>query len=322
MSTDADAGDTTLEPDDAFAVLGNETRMAILQTLADADDALSFSELREQVGVSDSGQFNYHLGKLEGHFLNKIDGEYSLRQAGRRVIEAVLSGAVTEAPLLGPTRLEAPCPYCDSDIEVSFREERLLIRCTECPGTFPGRTSTSSAFGELPHGAITLYYLPSAGLKDRTPDEQLKSVLAYTFSESMAMGNGVCPRCAANIEFELEICEDHDVGEDFCQHCQSRFPIVVVSRCVNCGHLSKGTIRFYLSTNPTVRSFFESRGIDPIAPEWVDMSVLYRRDEVVTGTDPFEAVITYEVDGDELEVTVDESLSVSAVSETIQRSPD
>lgn len=321
MSTDPNTRDTTLEPDEAFAVLGNETRMAILQTLAEADGALPFSELRERVGVSDSGQFNYHLGKLEGHFLNKVDGQYSLRQAGRRVIEAVLSGAVTEAPVLEPTRLDAPCPYCGADIEVSFQEERLLIRCTECPGTFPGRTSTSSAFGELPHGAITLYNLPSAGLEGRTPQEQLQAVLAYTFSEYMAMGNGVCPRCAANIEFELEVCEDHQAEDSFCEECKSRFPIVVESRCVNCGNLSRGTIRFYLSSNPIVRSFFESRGIDPIAPKWVDMSVLYNREEKLIETNPFEAAITYKVEGDELEVTVDENLSITSVTERIKRDP-
>ena len=319
MSPDAEAGDGTLAPDQAFAVLGNETRMAILQDLAEAAGPLSFSELRERVGVSDSGQFNYHLGKLEGHFLNKIDGEYSLRQAGRRVIESVLSGAVTEASVIEPTRLDEPCPYCGANIEISFREERLLIRCTECPGTFPGKTSTSPAFGDLPEGAITLYNLPSAGLEGRTTREQLHAVLAYTFSEQMALGNGVCPRCSGSIEFELVLCERHEADGDYCERCNSRFPMVVVSECVNCGYLSKGTMRFYLSANPTVRSFFEARGIDPIAPEWEDMSLLYNREETVTGTDPFEAEIVYRLDGDELEVTIDENLSVVAVTERISR---
>ncbi len=315
MSDPDAAADSTLPPDDAFALLGNETRMDILRTLGSADGPLGFSELRDAVGVADSGQFNYHLDKLEGHFLRKSDAGYELRIAGQRVIEAVLSGAVTEAPVLEPTRVDAPCPYCGADIEISYREERLLIRCTDCGGTFPGRESTSSAFGELPYGSITLYYLPPAGLVGRDPESLLRNVLAWTFSESIAMGNHVCPRCSAPVESTVQVCEDHDPDAEICDRCDARFPIVVTSRCGNCGNLVKGTIRIYLISNPRIRAFFESRGIDPIAPEWADMSVLYDREEVVTGTDPFEAQITYAVDGDRLRVTVDEDLEVIGVEE-------
>lgn len=70
-------------------------RMEILQTLAEADGSLPFSELRNQVGVKDFGQFNCHLDKLEGYFVSKMDGACDLRQAGARVIEAGHFVAVT-----------------------------------------------------------------------------------------------------------------------------------------------------------------------------------------------------------------------------------
>lgn len=92
MTNQSDIGDTTLTPDDAFAVLGNETRLEILRSLSDADGPVSFSDLREHVGMRDSGQFNYHLDKLVGHFVTQADDGYALRQAGDRVIEAILSG--------------------------------------------------------------------------------------------------------------------------------------------------------------------------------------------------------------------------------------
>lgn len=95
MAAESDSGGPTLPPDDAFSVLGNETRMEIIQELADASDRLPFSELRDRVGVSDSGQFNYHLDKLVGHFVEDTEDGYGLRRAGERVIEAVVSGAVT-----------------------------------------------------------------------------------------------------------------------------------------------------------------------------------------------------------------------------------
>jgi len=56
MTTDADGSESsTLSPDDAFRVLGNETRMEILRALGDADGPLPFSELHDRVGTRDSG---------------------------------------------------------------------------------------------------------------------------------------------------------------------------------------------------------------------------------------------------------------------------
>lgn len=111
MATDAHAGDTTLAPDDAFAVLGNGTRMEILRALADADDSLSFSELRDRVGVSDSGRFNYHLDKLDGHFVTDTSDGYQLQNAGKRVNKAVLSGGLRSRQRWDQRRLTTPVTY-------------------------------------------------------------------------------------------------------------------------------------------------------------------------------------------------------------------
>jgi DNA-binding transcriptional ArsR family regulator len=52
-------------PDEAFAALGDPTRIAILRALfEDPHEPTAFSDLRRAVGVRDSGQFNYHLGEL------------------------------------------------------------------------------------------------------------------------------------------------------------------------------------------------------------------------------------------------------------------
>jgi DNA-binding HxlR family transcriptional regulator len=66
MSRDREAVARTAA--EAFEVLGNEIRTAMVLELADAGP-LSFSELRERVGVTDSGRFNYHLEKLVGRFV-------------------------------------------------------------------------------------------------------------------------------------------------------------------------------------------------------------------------------------------------------------
>jgi DNA-binding transcriptional ArsR family regulator len=75
-------------PTDALSVLGNEIRMSILRELAETNEALSFTELRERVGIRDSGRFNYHLTKLCAYFVRETDVGYELGHAGSRVISA------------------------------------------------------------------------------------------------------------------------------------------------------------------------------------------------------------------------------------------
>lgn len=86
-----------LDPDEAFAVLGNETRIAILQALERADEPLAYSDLKRQVEVCDSGRFNYHLEKLIGHFVERSDEGYWLRTVGERAAKAVIAGTFTTA---------------------------------------------------------------------------------------------------------------------------------------------------------------------------------------------------------------------------------
>lgn len=74
MPTDAETGRATaLPPDDAFDVLGNETRLGILRVLGEADGPLSFSALFDRVDYDTSGNFSYHLKRLEGHFIRETD---------------------------------------------------------------------------------------------------------------------------------------------------------------------------------------------------------------------------------------------------------
>lgn len=94
--------ESLLPPDEAFAVLGNKTRISILLALEGSDDALAYSELKREVGVCDSGRFNYHLEKLLGHFVVETDDGYRLRDIGRRAAEAVV--AETFAPRRRPAR--------------------------------------------------------------------------------------------------------------------------------------------------------------------------------------------------------------------------
>lgn len=74
--TERNGGDA-VSPDEAFAPLGNDTRVGILQALWDVfesgkgDNAIPYSELFDQVDIRDSGNFSYHLEKLTGPFVRQ-----------------------------------------------------------------------------------------------------------------------------------------------------------------------------------------------------------------------------------------------------------
>ena len=133
---DDDPDTRWLSPDEAFGVLGNEIRVDILQMLGEADGPVSFTDLRDRLGIRQGGQFNYHLDKLVGHFVAKTDEGYALRDPGRRVVEAILSGAVTGDPALEPTAIDFACHHCGSPVEVSYRHGTMRLSCTECSGHF------------------------------------------------------------------------------------------------------------------------------------------------------------------------------------------
>lgn len=119
------------DPTDALAALGDETRIAILRALAEADDPLPFSELRRRAGVEDAGRFNYHLSTLREYFVREAEGGYALRQAGSRVVAAAgvagdpgASSAPLDEDILTQAEGEGAdddCPVCgESDCERLF----------------------------------------------------------------------------------------------------------------------------------------------------------------------------------------------------------
>ena len=92
---------TGVAPEEAFSALGHEIRVAILRTLWEAETA-AYSEVKERVGVRDSGQFNYHLGKLVDHFVERTVEGYHLSEAGQQTMQAIHAGIFDELPAFWP----------------------------------------------------------------------------------------------------------------------------------------------------------------------------------------------------------------------------
>ncbi|UIO99967.1 helix-turn-helix domain-containing protein [Halobaculum sp. CBA1158] len=117
--TSRGSGGTARDAADDLSALASEHRVAILRELAAADAPLTFSELRERVGMRDTGRFNYHLGELRGRFVRERDGGYVLGHAGERVVLAAADLDPDGAATLAEGRTgggggdgEGACPVC------------------------------------------------------------------------------------------------------------------------------------------------------------------------------------------------------------------
>jgi len=303
----ADDSEEPLSPDEAFSALGNETRLAVLRALGKTDGPCSFSSLYDAVDVADSGQFNYHLDKLVGHFVRKTDDGYELRQPGRRIVEAVLSGAVTETPTLERTPVDQQCEYCGSPVEVRWQEGSVELFCTECPGRFRYRRS-----GEADEGYLGRLTLPPAGLRDRDPDEIVRTAWTWTQLEIMAFASGICPRCSATVGYDLSVCETHDASDDLCDHCDRHHAMTVSVHCTNCIYRSSGAALLGVLSDIEVLGFLTDHDLNPVVPADIHRVNQAHEDyeEEILSTGPLRARFTIDVDGDRLAVTVDEELQV------------
>lgn len=316
--TDSDTDEHgTLSADDAFGALGNETRMEILRALGDADDPLTFSQLREAVGMRDSGQFNYHLDKLVGQFVERTDDGYVLQQAGRRVIEAVLSGAVTQAPEFDLSTIDEQCHYCGAPIAVRYSEERVRMYCTSCEGAYSGRARADGSVVPDEYGYLGTMLLPPAGVEERTPEAAYRAAWTWGNLEILAMASGVCPRCSADVEHTTHICEDHGTADGLCDACGRRHGIHVSAGCTNCNYRIGGGIFVAFGTMTPLLCFLLDHGINPIAPGPDDRHTVNRvhedYTEEVLDTEPLELRFTTTVDEDEFVLTTDGDLNVIEV---------
>jgi DNA-binding transcriptional ArsR family regulator len=320
QGTDEDAEETLLSPGEAFAAIGHETRVQILEALATAhrsERPLSFSALRERVGAVDSSRFNYHLDQLVGHFLERSEDGYGLSSAGERMAEAIQSGAVTEDPLRERVQLEESCHYCGAPIEVSYRRERVELYCTECPGTYGTSNTQEAGEGDIPaeYGFLGLLNLPPAGLQDRTPSGILQSALSWHVTEALLSADGTCPRCSARMDAHVTLCEDHDHAGGTCTDCENRYAAQHSAHCTNCVYSRRVFFGASLLSNTALQAFLTEHDRNLVAPEFDRYaSVMMDYEERILGTDPFEATFTFTADGDAITVTVDDDLDVVDVA--------
>ena len=233
MSDDSDS------VSDAFAALGDETRVDVLRALVDArretpeDPELTFSELQSRVGVADSGRFNYHLGKLRGRYVEVEDGAYALTYAGREVAGAILAGTVDPELELGPERIEDPCPICGTPLVATYERGELRVAC------------------ENDHTPM-LTTVPPAAADDRSLRELLRLTAREAYADLELVAAGVCHQCYGHVNRWIDALEDADSFADYAYR----------TRCERCGKKTDSTAPVVVLRHPAFVSFCDDRGVD------------------------------------------------------------
>lgn len=312
---EATAGVAGQRASDAFELLANETRLAILLALWDAyepfeeSSGLTFSELRDRVGMRDSGQFNYHLGKLEGVFVTSTESGYKLRPAGEKLTRAVIGGAGLETPSLEPTELGMPCPLCDSPTEITYRDGRLFQRCTECEGKL-GETD------ELPPGTLFIWRLEPAGLANRTPQEVYTAASIGSLQVAGSLVEGICPECSGPIEKELKICEEHEpVADGVCPNCGRKDEFLTFFQCAVCKFSGIAAPSDLVSYHPEVIAFYYDHGVKfQYGLDYKEVTRVWElegaHEQTLVSRDPIRIRVTIQYEGDELELMLDKDMNV------------
>lgn len=295
MSESKAPDDASVAPEEAFALLGNETRIAILHELWKAtrsEGPLTFSDLKERVGVRDSGQFNYHLNKLNGVFVRKTDEGYLLRMAGIAVVGAIMAGTYERAGFEEPIPVEDPCPHCGGGLEMTYAEERATLRCGDCERSI----STAS----VPPGVFEGY--------EREAYPEVFDRWLRTRVE--AVDAGFCMACEGRVERSLVADPTLQISERQLAWDDVR----VRYECTRCGDVVVSSVGEALMRAPEVIRFHHEHGVDLRSePSW-RLAWLHEPPTVVS-TDPLEVTQRIAVDGDETTVTVDEDANVAAAEE-------
>lgn len=307
---------------DAFKLLGNETRLAILLALWESWDphaehnAVSFSELRDSVGVRQGAQFNYHLDKLVGRFVRKTTEGYELTSSARKLVQGIIAGTGIDQSTLNPTEVDVACSYCGAPTAITYENAYVYQVCTECSGeNIPG--------DEHPDGLLVGWTFEPTGLSNRTAEEVFTASTIKTFGRIVMRFEGICPDCSAPVEWSLDICEDHEPSANGrCPNCEGSHKITARETCTVCKSRGFGNPGIKLLFHPAVVSFFYRHGIEVGFTGHTGFKDVIRTmhlaeefEEEVVSTDPLRIQVTVSRDSDELHLLLDRDMNVLEVTE-------
>lgn len=310
------AGAVGTHTTEAFALLGDETRLAILLALWDATDppvdhdgTVPFSRIFDAVDYDDPGNLRYHLEKLEGQFIthDTDGGGYKLRVPGMKLVRSVIAGAGVEDACLEPTEIDQDCPFCDAPTEISYRDGLVIWNCTECGGASPGHTETA--------GLLTAAPFEPAGLADRSAEDLRAASVVGSWRQSQMLFDGICWTCSGPIEAWLRYCSDHD-PEGVCDACGSKAVAWAGFKCRVCKNYAASTPKALAMSHPAVIALYDNHGVS-LRVQATDLEsvkrayrYMHEHELDLVSEDPPLLAVTASIDGDSVRLVFDETVSV------------
>jgi hypothetical protein len=267
-SGDGSVSIETQPPAEVFAVLGSETRIEILEALADPPgESRSFSALYKSVEIDDSGNFNYHLDKLLGPFVRHEGEEYVLTHAGEQIVGSIHAGTYQADASVEPTAFGGTCQLCGGDLLFEYADEQAAVYCDACE---QGRTLP------FPAGCLSDY-----------PAEDLPAATARWYRTYVkGIIDGFCPVCTGPMSGELE--RGPVVDSDPPKPAMASF------ECSRCGKevaMSAATIATF---HPVVEGFLFEQGFDTrSAPHSEVWDGLDDSTETVESRDPLTVELSF-----------------------------
>lgn len=310
-----DEGTPDAKASEAFDLLGNETRLSILLAiweeqipLAD-DNTVPFSRIFDRVSLDDRGNVSYHLEQLEGQFITQHTdrGGYELLIPGLKLVRTIVAGTGVRDATLEPAEIDQPCPLCDAPTEITYRNGVVFLICTECEGMAPGKADVD--------GVLNAVYFEPAGLSDRSPEELHAASITRALQQARSLFNGVCPTCSGPVEGKLDSCPDHE-SDGGCERCGKRFGTVARFRCRVCKYFAVPNPGWLPLFHPAVVSFYEDHGVstrvqaDDFESARQVYSLIYGHDWDRVSEEPPRIAVTASLDGDEIRLTFDATVSV------------
>lgn len=246
----------------AFSVLDSEVRLAILDSLYERTVAsgplagnATYSTIKADVDVEDSGRFSYHLDKLTDQFVTKTESGYRLAEPGREVVRLRRTGVLTEDPTVEAEPVDSTCYYCGSSIQAFYRRGYLVTWCPECPGLIEHELVADGTLASLsyPPAGVT-------GVDIETAFERSHRRAAQAFR---AMADGFCPNCGHDVTATLPPAEGGDPGDDGYGFRHVNHDGMVRFACTHCGQRRISHPLYATDDRGPMADFFATNGLDP-----------------------------------------------------------
>jgi len=244
---------------DAFGSLGNETRLSILQTLAEREPT-AFSDLYSESDEDTSAGFAYHLRQLRDRFVHQRDDErYELTEAGRTAARDVLAGTYTQSVSQEPVELADPCPICEAArLEADVADNVTEVGCSGCEAT------------------VLRLSLPPSAYADRAGADFVEALDTHHRRRIESFTDGVCPNCAGPVDRTIVTSKGTPTepvrntgGDSDPRRVQADFT------CETCGMTLQCPVALTVLSHPVVVSFYHDHGEDVrarpiwnVGPEW------------------------------------------------------